>query len=430
MQVERGSEYPRVAIVAESSPTESNSASLTISGLFARWPRDRLFPVFASGSFDSQFADSHLRVNPWLWNPVGRMSRFAPRRFVLRSREVPGDLPIARGACAGVGAIGCLRTARALSELLPQLETRSVARFLSERGTEVIYTPIGGSIRIASLVSTLSRRLCIPVVPHFFDDWPSTLYSRRTLDALPRLALRRQMRRVLKRSPLCLAIGPEMASEFQRRLGRDIDWAMRPLKASEVDSADDGADPDFDLVYAGGLHLDRWRPLEEVARCAQLLGLTMGVFAPPEDLALSRDWLGRYSNVTASSVSPAEVARSLRRGKMVVHVESFDQAVQKYTRLSVSTKLPQCLGSGRPMVGYGPSEQASMQTIRRSGGGLTAHSPQRLRDVVSSMALSSRLRSDLAIRGRDYARMHFTEQTLAERLRQVLVSACVKQTVS
>ena len=51
----------------------------------------------------------------------------------------------------------------------------------------------------------------------------------------------------------------------------------------------------------------------------------------------------------------------------LLHVEAFDEKSKKSTRLSVSTKIFEYLYAGKIILGYGPSDVASMEYLRDIG---------------------------------------------------------------
>src|SRR3546814_7688640 len=49
---------------------------------------------------------------------------------------------------------------------------------------------------------------------------------------------------------------------------------------------------------------------------------------------------------------------------------SFVDHYSKYARLSISTKVPQYLSVGRPILAYGPKSLASISYIKETGAGV------------------------------------------------------------
>jgi hypothetical protein len=64
------------------------------------------------------------------------------------------------------------------------------------------------------------------------------------------------------------------------------------------------------------------------------------------------------------SLSKDELNEVIREADVLVHVESFDRNSIESTRLSVSTKIPEYLAMGRPVLAVGPPDVASMEFLR------------------------------------------------------------------
>ena len=49
---------------------------------------------------------------------------------------------------------------------------------------------------------------------------------------------------------------------------------------------------------------------------------------------------------------------------ILLHVESFNEKMKKYTRLSISTKIPEYLASKRLIIAIGPVDIASIEYLK------------------------------------------------------------------
>ena len=165
------------------------------------------------------------------------------------------------------------------------------------------------------------------------------------------------------------------------------------------------------FVYVGGLHLERWRALQDVGQALHALrgeGLHVGatVYAPASDLSRYGDAisLGPAMEV-GGSLRHDQISEVLRRADALLHVESFDVSVRRYTRLSLSTKLPEYMAAGRPILGYGPGELASIKYINdcECGIGVGKASLDALLSAARLLATSASKREHLGRRGWEVA---------------------------
>jgi hypothetical protein len=129
------------------------------------------------------------------------------------------------------------------------------------------------------------------------------------------------------------------------------------------------------LCYSGGLHLNRAQSLEVLCEVLKTMNINnnfeLSIFTKPTDWELSRDALGRFDFVKyLGFVNPEDISGRLSAQDILVHVESFDPKIIKYTRLSISTKIPEYLSLAKPIIAIGPPNIASIEYLRSNHCGL------------------------------------------------------------
>jgi glycosyltransferase involved in cell wall biosynthesis len=156
------------------------------------------------------------------------------------------------------------------------------------------------------------------------------------------------------------------------------------------------------------------------------------IYAPQRDLCpeVMADLREIPSIIIAGSLLADQVMPELSRADVLVHVESFGAAAREYTRLSISTKIPQYMASGRAILAYGPSEVASCAYITETGAGLVVgdRNPDVLDVAIKKLTLDTQLRADLGRRGWERARSHHNSELERDRFRQTLARAASSPT--
>ena len=426
-------ELPRVLHVGFNPIGSANNTGLTLGSMFAEWPRERLFEVYTA-TRESTARAEHVVVAPPSSAPVDGLVR-----QMLGSRLPAGVADGLHGAVSrkGVPTPLGVRARVALSMLNDIGPVWTGGRWVDDVRAfqpQVLHSLLGG-VRITRLVLALSRRLDIPVVPHFMDDWLGTLYVDGQLLGLARRQVDRLVARVLERSPLCIAIGRDMQAEYTTRLGKecrvvgnsvDFEAFARSWRPSAPDAAS------RTLSYVGGLHLGRGGVLRDVgtALAAQKRPgepvWSLRLMVPPADLAAAEQLAAEVSTIeVAGSLPPNQVPGALVASDALLFVESSDPHVARFTRLSVSTKVPEYLAARRPVLVVGPEAQASVRALVRSGpasyggGGSDA---ARLADAwqrTARASLEGTAEAPLATSVRE----EFGQEATRARLRAALVDA-------
>ncbi len=366
---------PKVLIINGEPFTEASASGLTMVQLFQGWPAERLAQIYTSAALpDFRICQRYWRLAA-TGALLGRMG--GPVEPPRAGATAASPAPVSHQKAAGVAACPWLsgwvrQELRAASELVPWKADASLRQWIREFAPDVIYSYLG-AIRLMRLVREIARDLRVPVVPHFMDDWPSTLYEHSILAPVLRRKLQSELREVLNFSPTRLAIGEEMAREFDGRYGPRFHPFMNCVDDRRLDQpvGELAARPVLRLAYVGGLHLNRWQSLVEIGQAlrslrAEGIPAELVIYGFVDPASKIGQALAMPPEIRlAGRIPAAQVAAAQEDADVLVHVESFQPGDRKYTRFSVSTKIPEYLAAGRPILGYGPGETASMRYLEQ-----------------------------------------------------------------
>ncbi|HBO45119.1 MAG TPA: hypothetical protein DD670_14550 [Planctomycetaceae bacterium] len=434
--------YPRVLVVNGQPFWQGCGTGLTLMNLFKGWPKDRLACLHTSPKArpEPAFCRWQYALSPSNLRFIGRVSQNGSAGVangtapIVRSIDDPKadsryDSPIR----SYLRQIKAYVPRQGLKDLDAYRIPPAGLERLDEFKPQVIYTMLASNL-VMKLCLDVADRYSAPIVPHFTDDWPTTQYAFSAF----RFSLRRTMRRclteILARSPRRLVIGDAMAEEYSRRFGGDFEPFVNCVEPELLERPITAPTPreKIRLMYVGALHLDRWRSLRDIGMALMQLrdaGLEAEalVHAPVqftgEAKRLNIPPVMRFAGVLAAS----EVVPALRGADVVIHVESFGRSSRIYAKYSVSTKIPQCMASARPILAYGPEELASIRYVRESGSGLAVgHRDQdELKTALRRLIGSRELREQLGAVGHRVACARHNAATERERLRSILDDAAM-----
>lgn len=375
----------------------ADSSGVTLASLFGDWPDELLLQLC-------------LRDAP-VERDFGSLAVVPPKAFplnwaahtVLRGRTIRADHHLMHNAVSlGTSHVPLKtrvkRLARDVNAIGPVHLGRGLRHRVGEFRPQVVHSLLG-TVREMRMALALSRAFEIPILPHFTDDWPSTIYGDGQLLGAARAEASRLLTRIIDRSPVLLTIGTDMASEFARRydkptvvVGNSID--VPPLTGSRS--------PNTSLVYAGGLHLGR---ADIIANLAAALDrsdgapLTIDLYTGPNDRPLTESLAARYRSIRAQGfLLPDAVLPTLESSFAALFVESPEQRILDYTRLSVSTKVPEYLAARTPIVALGPPSQASVRELVSAPQTVYAGDGSDLERIAAALAMLRKKRAEFADR--------------------------------
>jgi glycosyltransferase involved in cell wall biosynthesis len=402
-----------------------------MASLFKRWPDDELANLYIAPSLsDGQICTRGLCLD-FKGVPGYRICKRLFRHLTPPESEAlskTGDGAAARNVDPRL-RINTYAVLRAFADALPIRIQPSAWEWMAQYSPELVVSPLE-SIRVMNLSLAVSREFNIPVVPYFGDDWISTFYRDSPALAIPRLYLCSALRKVLRKTNSGMAASPAMAEEYRRRFKKPFSTFLRTVDVPPqwVSSPVVYKKSGIIIVYAGRLNCDRWRPLLEIAKALVMLresGLQarLDVYSVAEDLVSYGSCMSGPPPVNiCGSLAPREVFPKLVQAHILVHVESFDDTQQKYTRLSLSTKIPQYLAAGRPILMYGPKGISVTEYARSSGAAVVVDETDvaAIAKAIRALAMSDELRTRLGRAGWMLAKQRHDEKAVTSSLQEFL----------
>ena len=265
----------------------------------------------------------------------------------------------------------------AYADAMPITFTRKDSDWLHEFAPTVIYTTLG-SIRCIKTALWVKKLCDVPIVLHYMDDWLDMQYSS-LLTHMPRKMLLHLNMKIANNASVHLAISPQMAKQYAMKFGRSFKPFMHCVNVPSVLSKQRN-DAGLRLVYAGGLHLYRDDVLCQIGRVIQecngrIDGVCASIdcYAPESHLCTYRDKLEKAGVCCQRSLNPYEVADVISKYDCLVHAESFNPQAYRYTKLSISTKIPQYLATGIPILAVGPKQQAAIEYLCSNNAAVGVH---------------------------------------------------------
>ena len=425
------SAYPRVLHVGFQPIGSPTNSGLTLGSMFADWPQPALKQLCAR---------RHPSLDPdpsVIFAPLSHAPIDGAIRSLLGSR-VPAGAADGLNNSVGRSQLGLPLKTRArvaattANDMGPVRLPRRMIDGIDKFRPEVIHSLLGG-VRQMRLATLLSERFDVPLVPHFMDDWVSTLFTDGQLFGMARHAALRAFDDVRRLSSVFLVIGQDMKTEYERLyqtpcvvVGNSVNFAEyheRPVSFRTGRPV---------LRYVGGLHLGREEVLRRLCRAMVKESLSddalFEIFVPPVDSRLAQSLSEDFEFVRyGGSLGSSDVPGALAAADGLVFIESPHESIATFTRFSVSTKVPQYLAARRPVLVVGPTDQGSVRELLRSSVGFWAGDGTNARRLIDAVreVLSSEggFDNDLV----DFEQRFGQEATRA-RLRHALEQAARGQT--
>jgi glycosyltransferase involved in cell wall biosynthesis len=417
----------RVVVMSGSSFNRVRGGALTLTNLFAGWPRDRLGMIHCDAiPPTNEICDTYYELSG---KEITRLGPF------LGMRSLSTQSSTASASRASLSTrVGRFGKRAVFGNMLPDRGRLSNAliAWLENFQPTVLYTTLGSNA-LMDLALAIADRFGTRLVVHFMDDWQSVAYRGGMLSFVPRGKMEREVREVVSRADLRLGISPAMCREYEARYGKAFEPYMNAVDTSRYARAQLASKQPTDrkeVLYIGSILPDvQLQSLIDSCHATALLrdrGVTLAILTSPAFLERYRSALAVAPNITVGEAPPDgdEFIRRLQSASLLLLPVNFDAASVDFIRYSLPTKVPAYLASGTPILAYGPRKVAQIEYARdqRWAHVVNERSVTGLSDAMEHLIKNDRLRADLSEQAMIVARAHHDIAEVRSRFQSALAS--------
>lgn len=413
---------PRVLVISHNSFSDKRNNGKTLEALFSEFPKGLATQLFFhySDTPDFSFCDNYYRI---IEKDV-LMSLFRKNKDIgcILSKEqyLIKEVNIVKPKFSN--AINRIKSiigdyGRDYIWRLGKWKSEGLLNWIRRFSPQVIFF-VGGKSRFsANIALELSSIFNIPLVSYYTDDYLLSLPTDSIWNKIIFKKINVTISNVIHHSAGQYVIGDYMASEYSKYFHKPFKAVMNSvsIKPCQPYTQNDK----ITISYFGGLHLNRWRMIIKLASILPN-NAHIDVYTSVNSINDSiNNAFAEYDVSYRGSLSGDDLEKAMVCSDILLHVESDDDKNRRFTRLAVSTKIPEYLITGRPILGYGPTEVASMKILSDNQIGYVIDSDgviELTKSKVKKLIDNFELRKELGSRGHEYARRNFDKKRISEQL--------------
>jgi hypothetical protein len=436
-----GKDRFKVLIVSHNALSLHANNGKTLYSLFSDWPADSIAQLYfqderpESDKFQTFFRLRDIDIFQVL---VG-IKRKSDCGDVIASEKYLGSLQVNRSKAKDI-IKALLKDYLHIHNIFRDFiyatniwQSNKLIAWISQFRPNAIFYLGGSSIFSFNIVVWLAEKFKIPFYVYLTDDYVINNIPCKLLDRWRHSALLNCYKNTFDKAAGLFVVGEIMAEEFGKYFEKKFYPIMNAIEFSNsvCPSYMRSDKNEICIVYAGGLHLNRWKMIIEFGRlinkCCDLLNkkAMIEIFSVQIPNAIIQNKFDEAGLLYKGSLAGNELKEKLAAADFLLHVESSEREYRRLTRLSVSTKISEYLASGTCVIGYGPAEVASMRILCDNRVGVTINDIDsedekivKLRTILSDC----NLKNQYAKRGFDYALNHFNAAKTRSCLKNILLA--------
>lgn len=366
----------KVLIISHNPINQIDNMGKTIGNIFSKFKETELCQLF----FREQDVEAK-NCNEFFGITDGRILKSIFNRKYKTGEKVPNHYKVKEIINENVYQIGAKRTGivyllRNLLWKIGKWNTKELDLWIREQKPTSIFFAAGDYTFAFKIAIYISKKYNIPLYIYFTDEYYRSEISRKSLlSKIYKKYYRNVFKKTIKYSKEYFCISESMEKFYRKEFEKPGKVLMNTtnFKKSPIHK-----NSNILMSYIGNLEYGRWENILDIANVVERLNkkynnkIIFQVYSGEKNKKII-DKLNNTSGVFYKKhINPTEVIKKINESDILLHTENFKKYNMMMVKYSISTKIPDCLASGKPLLVYGPSEVAAINYIQENNAGIVA----------------------------------------------------------
>ena len=359
----------KILLISHNPLSKVNNNGKTLVSIFEGVPKGNIYQIYLNADIPDYDGGCHyLQLNE-----KQILSSLFKGKNVCCMEVKPTPEKIS-SATVGVGSFG-IHTKRLLRECvwkMPLWKTK-LEKWLEGKKFDIVFFMAGDGLFAYDVYRFVMECVSAKGCLFFTDDYVIGKTSRSPIACLRQGMLKRKIRKTLPTAKDLYVISDEMKDAYADLFDTDS-YVIRNFsvekKQMRCEEENERQSDCLTMVYAGGLHYNRWKVLGQIAKSLKEINgfgkrkCYLKIYSSQnlsDEIVEAIDLDG--ASEFCGGVSASQISDVYAGADILLHVESFDPKAIASTRYSFSTKIPEYLSAGKCVLAVGPAEIASIRYL-------------------------------------------------------------------
>lgn len=420
----------KVLVVSYSGFSDTNANGKTLQALLSAYSAEELIQFYRGYEHPNfAFARAFFHVTDKQMLKSFLMKRTEGERKGSPANDIEQQSPEKEQSAALSGRLRkhnynfWLRWIREILWCVAPWGRKRFFKWIEKHAPKALVYMVGESIFEDRLVRKIAKKMNIPLILYNCEGYRLVdLTQRRGIERLFYYVVEKSYGKILSIASAVIYNCDYLKCRYQQQY-RHPECTTLAFNAAAFDTtAYAPAEKEMlSIVYFGNLGVGRVASLLEIADAIHEIqpGQQIHIYGRPSEE--DGEKLKAHPAVVMHGFVNQDTLLQVREtADILLHVESFDPQIMPKLKYAFSTKIAQCLCSGRCVLTYAPADMASTEYLMFTEAACVATTKLEMRKKLQSIMESAESRKKLADRGLKIAKENHDLRKTAERIRAVI----------
>lgn len=404
----------KILVITRSAWDDSNSTGNTMSNLFNEYPIDNIANLYVRSAMPNNcVCKNYYSISDKdVFRSLFSFNNIAGKAF---TREIRKDRSVGSLSKDEIEEDRLYSFFRRKSfvlalwgqDLLWRLgnwRNQNLDNFIDQFKPDIIFSPSFHTSYTHRILWYIQKKTNAKVVLFHADDYLSI--QKKGVSFLEQLNQKTRAKVVESsalKADINYCISHLQKEEYQKKIGKKMKLLFKGADFSvQPEYRLPGEGKPIRIVYIGSILYGRWKTLSLLAKEISEInkGKTKFELVIYSQYGLTQEMKDNLiiegASVFMGKISSDQVKYTLMNGDIVLHLESFDDVEKQKTKLSFSTKIVDCLNSGRALMAIGWDEAASIDYLSKNDAALVATDSNGISNLLNKIQLNRNILREYA----------------------------------
>ncbi|WP_313016299.1 hypothetical protein [Acetoanaerobium noterae] len=404
----------RILVITRSAWDDSNSTGNTMSNFFNKFPIENIANLYVRSAMPNNcVCKNYYSISDKdVFRSLFSFNNIAGKAFTWEIRKDRSSGSLSKDEIEEDRLYSFFRRKSFVWALwgqnllwrLGNWRNQNLDNFLDQFKPDIIFSPSFHTSYTHRILWYIQKKTNAKVVLFHADDYLSI--QKKGVSFLEQLNQKIRAKVVessVLKADLNYCISHLQQEEYQKKICKKMNLLFKGADFSvQPEYTLPGEGKPIRIVYIGSILYGRWRTLSLLAKEISEINkektkFELIIYSQYELTQEMKDkMIIEGASIFMGKVPSDQVKYTLMDADIVLHLESFDDVEKEKTRLSFSTKIVDCLNSGRALMAIGWDKAASIDYLVKNDAALVATDVNGISDLLNEIQLDRNILKEYA----------------------------------
>lgn len=293
-----------------------------------------------------------------------------------------------------------------------------------EKPTHIFVAP-GEKNFFYNIAFKCSNYLNIPIITYICDDYYFINQKNKFLDRIYQKKLKRNIEKLIDKSSEIITICNELSQCYSKRFNKKCNVIMTGINLKNI--AENLCTDDIKIFsFFGNISKKRYLNIYDIGTAIDNINkkykkdLKLTLYTDNTDEKIIK-LLKKVNAIEYHQfVTGEKYTKALKNTDIFIHTESFDTEYTNLVKHSISTKIPECLNSGKLLLAYGTDSVASINYLKKNKCAFVITKKDDLEEKLYEIITKKELREEIIDKALRIGRENHDSMKNSEELRNII----------